>query len=176
MEFPDPRLRRCLPSFGPSRPHEVASPELPTSRSPAFPIWSVAITGAEPEGSICSIMHFVGSPSRPSRRKISDFGRFSPGRGCPNSRTGVAGPSMGAQKSTAPLKRNMLAWRRRPKPRVMQCPRHQFVWPECKRFNAADANFLKGIRALKRGLAADVSVARAGLVLQIFPVVSDLAA
>ena len=33
-------------------------------------------------------------------------------------------------KSTAPRKRNMVAWRHRPIPRVMQCPRQDYVWPE----------------------------------------------
>jgi hypothetical protein len=114
-------------------------------------------------------MYFVGSRSRPGRRKISDFGQFSPGAVAQTPERTRRACQMAAQKSTAPLKRSILAWRRRPKPRVMQCPRQHFVWPECKRFNAAGANFLRAIRALKRGLAAHVSVVRAGLVLQIFP-------
>jgi len=34
------------------------------------------------------------------------------------------------QKSAAPLKRNMVAWRRWLIPRVMQCPRQSWVWLE----------------------------------------------
>jgi len=39
-------------------------------------------------------------------------------------------------KSTAPRKRSMVAWRRRPIPRVMQCPRQDFVlagWKKVQR-------------------------------------------
>jgi hypothetical protein len=43
----------------------------------------------------------------------------------PNSRASPA-------ESTAPRKRNMVAWRRRPIPRVMQCPRQGFVWTDGK--------------------------------------------
>ena len=36
-------------------------------------------------------------------------------------------------KSDAPLKRNIFAWRRRPIPRVMQCPRQGYVWDGMKK-------------------------------------------
>src|SRR5438876_3676785 len=36
-------------------------------------------------------------------------------------------------KNTAPRKRSMVAWRRRLIPRVMQCPRHEYVGPELKK-------------------------------------------
>jgi hypothetical protein len=41
---------------------------------------------------------------------------------------------------TAPRKRSMFAWRRRRIPRVMQYPRHEYVAPAAKRFNACRAN------------------------------------
>jgi hypothetical protein len=41
----------------------------------------------------------------------------------------------------------MVAWRRRPIPRVMQCPRQGFVWTEWERFNAPETNLAGNLPA-----------------------------
>jgi hypothetical protein len=42
-----------------------------------------------------------------------------------------------AQKSAAPRKRSIIAWRRRPNPRVMQCPRQEFCLAGMKKVQRA---------------------------------------
>src|SRR3954465_8764012 len=65
-------------------------------------------------------------------------------------------------KSTAPRKRSMVAWRRRPNPRVMQCPRQGFVWREGKRLNAAEMNSPANLHAETGALRRTYLLARAG--------------
>jgi hypothetical protein len=79
-------------------------------------------------------------------------------------------------KSNAPRKRSMVAWRRRPIPRVMQCPRQGFGLAAADKVQRRRLPFPARFRRLKRGLAGDVSGREDGVVPQIFPVVGDLAA
>ena len=64
----------------------------------------------------------------------------------------------------APRKRSMVAWRRRLIPRVMQCPRQEYVWVALKRFNAFQANTDAETKHVPPPYLFD-----GGVVLQIIP-------
>ena len=70
---------------------------------------------------------------------------------------------------TAPHKRNMVARRRRLIPRVMQCPRQEYVWMESKRFNAGPANLAGAGPVAETGTCGPRSCGEGGVVLQIVP-------
>ena len=57
---------------------------------------------------------------------------------------GSAGTARG-KKSAAPLKRNMFAWRRRPIPRVMQCPRQEIGLARRKKVQYGPPRILRAI-------------------------------
>jgi hypothetical protein len=52
------------------------------------------------------------------------------------------GPFLGA-KSAAPRKRSMVAWRRRPNPRVMQCPRQQLCLDGMEKVQRGQDEFVR---------------------------------
>ena len=58
----------------------------------------------------------------------------------------------------------MVAWRRRPIPRVVQCPRQKLVWTECKKVQGVVRIFLKARPGAEAGLAANASVLEGGVV------------
>src|SRR5204863_7913146 len=95
----------------------------------------------------------------------------------PRGRVRIPAPALLALplKSAAPRKRSMVAWRRRPNPRVMQCPRQGFVW-RGEKGSTRPRRIRRPICSLKRGFAGTYLLARGGLVLQIFPTIGDLAA
>ena len=76
------------------------------------------------------------------------------------------------QKRAAPHKRSMVAWRRRPIPRVMQYPRQNVSGWHAKRFNASGA-ILDQIRMLKRRACRNRIFSTAGWSSRLFPAVGD---
>jgi len=138
--FPDlarPPIRNChfqTPGFRPGQ--RISNAFVIRGEFPACRL--SYITGAEPIGSICPIMRFTGRRRGPAPAE-SVMAALS--HGCfklnpPDARNIQGGfawiraPVRARSRdqrleSAAPLKRSMLAWRRRPIPRVMQCPRQK---------------------------------------------------
>jgi len=138
--FPTSRGRRSgiaisrLPGFRPGQ--RISNAFVIRGEFPACRL--SYITGAEPIGSICPIMRFTGRRRGPAPAE-SVMAALS--HGCfklnpPDARNIQGGfawiraPVRARSRdqrleSAAPLKRSMLAWRRRPIPRVMQCPRQR---------------------------------------------------
>ena len=84
---------------------------------------------------------------------------------------------MGSPKSTAPRKRSMVAWRRRPIPRVMQCPRQGFCLEAAKKVQRPRPLSGPGNpNAETAGLRRAYLFAEGGVVHADFPAVGDLAA
>ena len=110
------------PRLGPSRPHEVADPELPLPDARrdrvsvySTPLWFMGnpmppAMRVEPKSSICSMVHASG-------RSVDQA--VSPARLRCLARDPLMPLSIGLN---ALRKRSMVAWRRRLIPRVMQCP------------------------------------------------------
>jgi hypothetical protein len=74
------------------------------------------------------------------------------------------------RKSTAPRKRNMIAWRRRLIPRVMQCPRHAVGLDRGQKVQRRSQRMCRAICPLKRRLTAARSCSlRAGRFFRISP-------
>jgi hypothetical protein len=121
------------PCFRCSRLHETADPELPfpdvrrfRSRERIFDAF--VIHGEKP---VCRLCQQKGTAQVPSVQQCTLRGKPRRPAQIP-----PAFPTKAIPKRAAPRKRNMVAWRRRLIPRVMQCPRQEYVWMESKRFNA----------------------------------------
>ena len=118
-----------------------------------------AIMGAESQGSM--------APSCARRRRHR---RTPPWNSDPVVRTNSYAGTGALRKSTAPRKRNMIAWRRRLIPRVMQCPRHAVGLDRGQKVQRRSRRMCRAICQLKRRLTAARSCSlRAGRFFRISP-------
>jgi len=144
----------------------------------------LAITGAEPKSSICSIMYFAGWPHRPAApRKFASWQRMKPRAPDQIPGGGVAGVSIrflvwkiGGLKKIhwlrKALRRQSGIWSLGGAglfPEWCNVPGKNLSGRNAKGSTPVDTNFFRRILALKRDVAANVSLFEDGVVLQIPP-------